>query len=44
MPTLAVTKHLRSDYNVLEDFEAGLVLTGAEPKRASWGMWMQARP
>lgn len=37
MPTLAVTKHLRSDYNVLEDFEAGLVLTGAETKACKLG-------
>ncbi len=37
MPTLAVTPHLRSDYNVLEDYEAGLVLTGAEVKSCKLG-------
>lgn len=37
MPTLAVTPHLRSDYNILEDYEAGLVLTGAEVKACKLG-------
>lgn len=37
MPTLAVMKHLRSDFEVLEDFEAGLVLTGAEVKACKLG-------
>lgn len=32
MPTLAVNKHLRSNYSVLEEYETGLVLTGAEVK------------
>ena len=37
MPTLAVSKHLRSDFTVLENLEAGLVLTGAEVKACKLG-------
>lgn len=32
MPTLAVNKKARHDYEILEQFEGGLVLTGAEVK------------
>lgn len=37
MPTLAVTKHIRSDYEILETFEAGLVLSGPEVKSCKLG-------
>ena len=37
MPTLAYNKYVRSDYDVLEEFEAGLVLTGAEVKSTKLG-------
>ncbi|MFA6475134.1 MAG: SsrA-binding protein SmpB [Patescibacteria group bacterium] len=37
MPTLASTAHLRSNFNVLEDYEVGLVLTGAEVKSCKLG-------
>lgn len=37
MPTLATLKHLRSDFTVLEEIEAGLVLTGAEVKACKRG-------
>lgn len=37
MPTLAVNKHLRSDYAILEEIEAGLVLSGSEVKSCKLG-------
>jgi len=37
MPTLAVNKHLRSDYSILEEIEAGLVLSGSEVKSCKLG-------
>lgn len=37
MPTLAVNKRARFDYNILEKFEAGLVLSGAEVKSVRQG-------
>lgn len=37
MPTLASNKYIRSDYTILEDYEAGLVLTGAEVKSCKAG-------
>jgi SsrA-binding protein len=37
MPTLAVNKRARFDYDILETFEAGLVLSGQEVKSAKTG-------
>lgn len=37
MPTLAHNRRARHDYAILETFEAGLVLTGAEVKSAKAG-------
>lgn len=37
MPTLAVNKRARFDYDILEKFEAGLVLSGAEVKSVRQG-------
>ncbi|EKD76062.1 MAG: SsrA RNA (tmRNA)-binding protein [uncultured bacterium] len=37
MPTVASNKYIRSDYHILEDHEAGLVLTGAEVKSCKTG-------
>ncbi len=37
MPTLAVNKKARFDYEILETYEAGLVLTGQEVKSAKKG-------
>jgi SsrA-binding protein len=37
MPKLAVNKYAKSDYDLLEEFEGGLVLTGAEVKAAKKG-------
>lgn len=37
MPTLATNKYVRSDYDLLEEYEAGLVLTGPEVKSAKAG-------
>ncbi|EKD47322.1 MAG: SsrA RNA (tmRNA)-binding protein [uncultured bacterium] len=37
MPTLATNKRARFDYDLLEEFEGGLVLTGAEVKSAKKG-------
>lgn len=37
MSTLAYNKRLRFDYAVLEDYEAGIVLTGAETKSCKLG-------
>ncbi len=37
MPTLARNKRARFDYDILETFEAGLVLTGQEVKAAKTG-------
>ena len=37
MSTLATNKHARSDYDLIEQFEGGLVLTGGEVKSAKQG-------
>lgn len=37
MPTLATNKRARFDYDLLEEFEGGLMLTGAEVKSAKKG-------
>ncbi len=37
MATLATNKHARSDYDLVQQFEGGLVLTGAEVKAAKQG-------
>lgn len=37
MPTLAINKRAGFDYEVLEEFEAGLMLTGPEVKAAKLG-------
>ena len=37
MPTLANNKYIRADYSIIEDYEAGLVLTGAEVKACKAG-------
>jgi len=37
MPTLAQNKHAWHDYQILEKFEAGLILTGPEVKSAKGG-------
>lgn len=37
MPTLAVNKKARHDYDFIEEYEGGLVLTGAEVKSAKLG-------
>lgn len=37
MPTLAFNKRLRYDYSVIEEYEAGIVLTGAEVKACKLG-------
>ena len=37
MSTLAYNKRLRFDYSILEDYEAGIVLTGAEAKACKLG-------
>lgn len=37
MSTLAINKRVRFDYSIVEDFEAGLVLTGAEAKSCKRG-------
>lgn len=37
MPNLAVNKHAKSDYELLETIEGGLVLSGAEVKAAKLG-------
>ena len=37
MPTLALNKRARYDYEILDTFEAGLVLTGQEVKSAKNG-------
>lgn len=37
MPTLAINKSARFDYDLLETFEAGLVLTGPEVKSVKAG-------
>lgn len=37
MPVLAINKKARFDYELLEDFSAGLVLSGAEVKSAKAG-------
>ena len=37
MSTLATNKHARSDYEFIEQFEGGLMLTGAEVKSAKQG-------
>lgn len=37
MPTLAVNKKARFDYDLIEEFEGGLVLTGAEVKSIKKG-------
>lgn len=37
MPTLAQNRRARHDYEILETFEAGLVLSGAEVKSAKGG-------
>ncbi len=37
MPTLAVNKKARFDYDILDTFEGGLVLTGPEVKSAKGG-------
>ncbi len=37
MPTLALNKHGLHDYSILDTFEAGIVLSGAETKSARGG-------
>lgn len=37
MPTLAINKRAKYDYNILQTFEAGLVLTGQEVKSVKLG-------
>lgn len=37
MSTLVYNKRLRFDYSILEDYEAGIVLTGAEAKACKLG-------
>ena len=37
MPTIALNKRAKFDYEILEEFEAGLRLTGAETKSAKAG-------
>lgn len=37
MPTLARNKHIRSDYDILEEYEAGIQLFGAEVKSCKLG-------
>jgi SsrA-binding protein len=37
MPVLAINKRARFDYEILDHYEAGLVLTGAETKSAKKG-------
>jgi len=37
MPTLSTNKYARYSYNILDEFEAGIVLTGAEVKSAKSG-------
>lgn len=37
MPTFALNKHARFEYDILETFEAGLVLSGAEVKAIRGG-------
>ncbi|MBT4857508.1 SsrA-binding protein SmpB [Candidatus Uhrbacteria bacterium] len=37
MPTLATNKYARSDYDLVQQFEGGLALTGAEVKAAKKG-------
>ncbi|MFA5995326.1 MAG: SsrA-binding protein SmpB [Patescibacteria group bacterium] len=38
MPTLTTNKRLHFDYEILEDYEAGIILTGAEVKACKRGM------
>lgn len=37
MPTLAENRHARHEYQILETFEAGIILTGGEVKSAKAG-------
>src|SRR3990172_6603745 len=37
MSTLAINKRAKSDYNILETFDAGIKLTGAEVKSTKLG-------